>query len=198
MCRLFETIRIVDGVPRHIAWHEERMNLARKELWGADVPIVLATEIMIPAELSAGIARCRITYGPGIREVSYRPYEKRLIHSLKMVRSARIDYHLKFCDRTVLDTLFEQRGACDEIIIVRNGRITDTSMSNLVFYDGTAWYTPATPLLEGTCRNRLIAEGWLAEADIRPADLRHFRGCKLINAMREPGDEEMIPVANIV
>jgi 4-amino-4-deoxychorismate lyase len=198
MCRLFETIRIVNGLPQHLSWHEIRMNHARNEIWAATRLPALAPEINVPAAFAKGIVRCNIVYGPDIEEVSYKHYEKRSIGSLKLVVCSSIDYPVKYTDRSVLDSLFALRGTCDEIIIVKNGLITDTSMSNIIFFDGTTWCTPAKPLLEGTCRNRLVAGGSLVECDIRPGDLHRFIGCKLINAMREPGEEDLIPVSQII
>lgn len=70
-------------------------------------------------------------------------------------------------------------------------------MSNLIFFDGRDWVTPANPLLKGTCRNRLLAEGSITGREIAPGDLVNYLGCKLINAMREPEEEELIPVSEI-
>ena len=114
-----------------------------------------------------------------------------------MVECNSIDYHLKYSDRSLLDSLFMLRGGSDDVIIVKNGLITDTLISNLIFLEGKDWYTPASPLLKGTCRNRLLAEGRLKEQDIRPADIRNFTGCKLISAMRDPGEYELIPATEI-
>jgi 4-amino-4-deoxychorismate lyase len=114
------------------------------------------------------------------------------------VEGDAIDYHVKFFDRSRLESLYALRGDCDDIIIVKNGLVTDTSMSNLIFLDGARWITPAEPLLAGTCRERLLSEGNITAATIRPKDLDHFIGVKLINAMRDPDEEEMIPIGNVV
>jgi 4-amino-4-deoxychorismate lyase len=198
MCLLFETIRLEDGVPQHLLWHEARMNSARREFWPSETPLRLEPKIVVPATHSTGLVKCNIHYGRNIRQVSFTKYEKRIIRSLKMVHCRDIDYHVKYTDRSMLESLFTLRGNCDEIIIVKSGLITDTSMSNLVFFDGTKWVTPANPLLKGTCRSRLLAEGQVLEFDISPDDLRGFIGCKLINAMRDPGEEPLIPVSEIV
>jgi 4-amino-4-deoxychorismate lyase len=197
MCRLFETIRIMNGVPLHLSWHETRMNLARLEFWNIEDPVLLEPVVLVPPGFSSGLVRCNISYDRDIHQVSFKKYEKRIIRSLKMVHCADIDYHVKYTDRSLLESLFALRGNCDEIIIVKNGLITDTSMSNLAFFDGTKWVTPANPLLKGTCRNRLLAEGVLVEHDISPGELPGFTGCKLINAMRDPSEELMIPVTQI-
>ena len=197
MCLLFETIRIVNGKPQNLLWHESRMNRARKEIWGTGVSIVNGPEIIVPAEFSDGVVRCNIYYGREVQQVSFKRYEQRIIRSLKMIPCNTIDYHLKFSNRMLLDSLFALRGAADEIIILKNGLITDTSMSNLIFKKGNDWYTPAIPLLKGTCRDRLIAYSGIIEQDIRPWDLCNFSGCKLINAMRDHQEETLIPISEI-
>jgi 4-amino-4-deoxychorismate lyase len=45
---------------------------------------------------------------------------------------------------------------CDDIIIVRNGFVTDASYANLIFRKGDEWFTPATFLLAGTMRAFLL------------------------------------------
>ena len=197
MCLLFETIRIVNGVAEHLHWHNRRMNQAGRASWGVDIPLITAATINVPPEYSVGLVRCNIHYKQDVQEVSFKKYEKKIIRSLKMVEGDDVDYHLKYADRSALASLFSRRGTSNEIIIVKNGLITDTSMSNLIFFDGTNWVTPAHPLLKGTCRERLLAEGLLIEQDIHPGDLNKFKGCKLINAMRDHQEETLIPISEI-
>jgi 4-amino-4-deoxychorismate lyase len=71
-------------------------------------------------------------------------------------------------------------------------------MSNIIFFDGLSWVTPARPLLKGTCRERLLASGLILERDISVNDLSGFTGCKLINAMRDPEREAVIPTERII
>ena len=96
-----------------------------------------------------------------------------------------------------LNELLSEKEDCDEIIIVKDGLITETSISNLVFFDGNQWYTPDNPLLKGTCRQRLLEEKKIRETEIRVEALYKFKGFELINTMRDPEEEEMIPIENI-
>lgn len=192
MSLLFETIRVSEGQVMHLSWHEWRMNHARQELWHIRTPMNLGELIKVPSENRTGLVRCNVHYGPDIELITFKFYDKKPVRSLKLVKSDAIDYHVKYSDRSLLESLLTLRGDCDDIIIIKNGLVTDTSMSNLILFDGTHWMTPAKPLLEGTCRERLLSEGKIREATIRPQDLDQFIGVKLINAMRDPDEEEMI------
>lgn len=197
MCLLFESIKILNGVPLNIRWHENRIRRSLDEIslpYDKDIPL----NIPIPDEFKQGIVKCRYTFGKVSGKISFEFYKKKSIRTLKLVTSDTIDYHLKFCDRRLLDSLYEKRNGCDDILIVKNGFITDTSISNVVFFDDNKWYTPARPLLKGTCRERLLENGLISEMEIHQNDLRSFRYCKLINAMRDFDDGENIPIDRII
>jgi 4-amino-4-deoxychorismate lyase len=109
-----------------------------------------------------------------------------------LVYDDEIEYSYKYENRERLNELKERRQDCDEIMIVKNGCITDTSFSNLVFYDGKKYLTPAQPLLNGTKRKLLLQQGWISEATIKPEDLNNFQHCGLINAMLNKDDYQII------
>jgi len=197
MCLLFETIRIYNGLPMYLEWHEVRMNLSRQELWKLHEPVLLSEIVKVPEELKTGLVQCNVTYGHELKSVTYKPYIKRQVKSLKLIECNNIDYHLKRSDRSILDDLFSRKGDCDEIIIIKKGFITDTSISNLIFFDGKNWFTPKMPLLKGACRQRLLKEGKISEKQIQVEDFWQFRGLKLINAMRFPEEEAMILISNV-
>lgn len=197
MCRLFETIRICDGIPQHLEWHEKRMERSGKILWGKEWKISLKEMICIPDGLQKGIIRCNVYYDLGLPEFRYTPWIRNNIRSLKLVYDNTIEYAHKYQDRSRLEELMAQKEDCDEILIVKNGFITDTSISNVILYDGKNWYTPDTPLLAGTTRQRLLAENKILPGTIRPRDLGSFLGLKMINAMRLPEEEDFIPVNSL-
>jgi 4-amino-4-deoxychorismate lyase len=192
MCLLLETIKIENGEIRNLEYHNRRFNSSRRESFGsagemdagADNDIDLGSVITIPSELGSGVFRCRVLYRREIVKIEFLPHEDRMVKSLKLVHSDDIEYSLKYADREFLKSLFELRENCDEILIVKNGFITDTSISNIVFRlpDGS-WITPDTPLLNGTMRMNLLEAGRITEAPIRPGDLGGFTGARMINCM---------------
>lgn len=83
------------------------------------------------------------------------------------------------------------KGACDEIIIVKNGYITDTSFTNLAIFDSGEWITPKRSLLYGTKRASLLDKRLIKEADITLDVLRRACKVRLFNAMIEFGEIEI-------
>jgi 4-amino-4-deoxychorismate lyase len=131
-----------------------------------------------------GKFKCRIVYSEaGVVGMVLTPYETRTVTSLRIIHDNAIDYPLKFEDRTALNKLFAQRSKCDDILIVKNGWVTDASYSNVVFYDGWRWITPAQPLLKGTMRQQLLDTGIIHEDAIRAEQIPLFKKVRLINAL---------------
>lgn len=77
----------------------------------------------------------------------------------------------------------EQKQSCDDILIVKNGFVTDSSISNIIFFDGYKWVTPDTPLLKGTMRQFLLEAAEIKEETITVQNLTTFTSFRLINAM---------------
>ncbi len=169
--------------------HEARLQRTRQHFF-PDAPPTLPLEdwLQVPAHCKTGIYKCRVIYGQELLQVEFLPYTPRPIRTLKLVADDAIDYAWKSEDRSTLNHLFAQKGDCDDILIVKNGLLTDSSYSNLAFYDGEAWYTPETPLLQGIQRECLLREGCLIPTSIRVEDLNCFSQIALINAMLELGD----------
>jgi 4-amino-4-deoxychorismate lyase len=143
------------------------------------------------------IFKCRITYAKHIEKIEFLPYQIPTISSLKLVMNDEIDYSYKFSDRSQLNRLYKKRGNCDDILIVKQGFITDTSYANVLFYNGKEWLTPTHPLLRGTQRASLLERDRIRVADIRPEDLKHFEKARIINAMIRFEDELDINILNI-
>lgn len=185
-----ETIKVVDGVPMNLSYHQARLERTFRHFFVGMPPPQL--EASLASAPRFGLCKARVVYGSqGIKEVQYAPYALREIRTLKIVRDDRIDYSFKSTDRTELNRLAAQKGECDEIIIVRNGLLTDTSFSNIALLDGKRWITPRRPLLMGVKRAFLLDKSVLQEADITLEDLMKARKVSLINAMMELGELEV-------
>jgi 4-amino-4-deoxychorismate lyase len=197
MCLFIETIKIKNGLISHPDAHNERMTRTSRDFFGNKV-FLKVEDLINPEQLPPQpVIRCTISYGfDGIQDIRFTPYLKRKINSLGIVNDDDIDYSYKFADRKRLTYLKDLRDDCDEIIIVKNGKVSDTSFSNLIFFDGIEYLTPANPLLNGTKRTQLLQEGLIREATIIPGDLQAFQYAGLINTMLEIEDyriENILP-----
>ncbi len=124
------------------------------------------------------------------------PYQKKLIKKIKILENNHINYQYKFEDRTELNLMLNKSNA-DEIIIVKNGLITDASFANIVLSDGSIYLTPSTPLLKGTKRARLLDEGLIKEEELKKNDLRKFKYIYFINALLDIEEENKIEIERI-
>lgn len=197
MCRLLETIMVRDGLIIHPAIHLRRMHNSAIECFGSAGFPDPDQFLTVPPEASGGVWRCRIIYGREIETVGFIPYTPRQVRSLKIVTDDLLDYHLKFADRSRLDELFGERGDCDDVIIAQHGRLTDTTIANLVFYDGTKWHTPAHPLLPGTQREWLLESRQIIESEITLSNYRSFQLAGMINTFNDLENMQVIPVSQI-
>ena len=171
----FETIRCEDFEVFHLPYHQARM----AKTVGVNFDLV---EYIYPP--TAQLYKCKVMYDKnGILEIEYDLYKKRPINSFALIFDDNIEYSKKELDRDEIDLLFSKRAEADEIIIIKNGLLTDTSIANIAILHDDKWLTPKLPLLEGTTRKRLLDEGKIIEANITPTMLRNASKLALMNAM---------------
>ena len=176
---LHETIRCEEGKAFHLPYHQRRLDDALRHL-GNERGYPLESLIAPPEE---GVWRCRFLYGTEGFEVAFHPYSPRKIGSLKLLDAPRLEYSLKYADRSGLDRLFEQRGGCDDVLIVRDGMVRDTTIANVALLIEGRWLTPEDPLLMGTTRARLIREGKIFTAPLSVRELPKASKIAVMNAM---------------
>lgn len=170
---------------RHVEYHNERLNLTRHHFFNTSAKIDLVKIISVPEDLDSKTYKCRIEYDQEIQKVEFIEYPRPEIKSLKLIEVPKLNYNFKYANRSELEKLYQLRETSDDILIVKKGLITDTSYANVALKKGNQWFTPDKPLLSGTARKRLIAEGRLVEARILVDDLKKYDAIKIINAMNE-------------
>jgi len=177
---LLETIKVEDGEIYNLPYHQKRFEESRQALFGINKNMDLSA--YMTDRPARGLYRCRIIYNKEIHTIEYFPYIPKKISSLKIV-PADIDYAYKYVCRDTFNTLLKENSEVDEIIIEKGGLLTDTTISNIAFYDGETWFTPKTPLLKGTMRAKLIEKHFLKTRDIAKEELSGYTQVALINAM---------------
>lgn len=198
MFPLFETIQIIDGIPQNLSYHQQRFEVSYFKLYNKLTSIRLKNLINVPQEYQKGIVKLRLLYNDHDCFCQFENYKFRNIKKLQLVYNDNIEYELKWTNRKPLEKLLLQKNKADDILIVKNNRITDTSFSNIVFYDGKQWLTPRFPLLYGTARNRLLNDKLIQAIDIRVDDLNDFKFFRLINAMCDFEKQPSLSIRNIL
>ena len=197
MSRLLESLKITASGIENLEYHNQRCNRSRLDLFGVKEKLNLADFIQLPHLKNTEIVKCRVIYQEEIIKIEYISYRKKHINTLKVVCGDKVNYKYKFENRNRLNELFHLKGACDDILIVKDGKVTDFSYGNIIFYDGNQWFTPRTPLLKGTMRASLLQTKKITEREISIDDLSRFKSFKLINALLG-FDAPELPVGNIV
>ena len=197
MCQLLETIKLENGILFNLKYHNLRFNNARHKIFGISEDLKLEDNIHIPDEFRQGVYRCRVIYSEEIQKIEFIPHQPRSIQSLKIVIDDQIEYSYKFANRERINRLFEKRGTCDEIVIVKNGLVTDCSIGNLLFYDGQKWWTPSAPLLNGTRRMQLLEEKLIFEKEIRAEEIFNFQKVGIINVFYGLENLPEVPVSSV-
>jgi 4-amino-4-deoxychorismate lyase len=113
-----------------------------------------------------------------------------------LVYSDNLVYDLKYLDRSCLISLIN-RSSADDILIIKEGCVTDSSFTNIVFTDGKRWVTPDTPLLCGTMREKLLIKGIINTERITVDNIFQFTHFRLINAMLG-FSSPILPTYNII
>jgi 4-amino-4-deoxychorismate lyase len=172
--RFIETLLITDKI-ENLRYHNERFNKTRKKFFNLPQDDLKNYVAVIPNK------RVRVLYDDKIRKIEYFDLVQREFKRFKTVFNDDIEYSYKYENRDKLNSL--KPVGYDEIIIVKNGLVTDTTISNLAFLYKNEWLTPKTPLLKGTKRAELLDKKLIKETDIEAKDLKKFNKFAMLNAI---------------
>ncbi len=173
--KYFETIKCENFDVYNLHYHEKRiMNTIARNF--------SLSEFIYPP--SKELLKCKVVYNEDeILSIEFSPYKKKEIKSFKFICDNKIEYTKKMLNRECINILYNQKDNTDEIIIVKNNLISDTSIANIAIFDGDIWLTPKTPLLKGTIRAKLLQEGEIFEKDISVKMFKEAKKVALMNAM---------------
>lgn len=194
--RFLETLRLQDGQVLHLEYHQRRL-AASLEAHGvnpveakrcADRLSSLAREES--RKHAKGVYRASFTLSlDGQINLRCIPYSRPVVRSFRLVEAEELEYSYKYADRRALEAIAGTCGPNEVALVVQGGLLTDSTFSNIVCQSRSGeLFTPASPLLRGTCRERCLEKGLLQAVDIPASELGQFESIHLINAMNEPGD----------
>jgi len=163
-----------------------------------DTPAISLQEFLSKSNFPVqGLFKCRIGFTNEIQSIEFQPYIMRTIETLKLVEIDLKSTFFKSENREKLNDAFLQKGICDDVLLVKEDFLTDTSYCNIALFDGENWITPRNPLIYGVNRAELLENKIIAEGDVRVDDLNNYSKIRLFNAMIEFGDLE-IEMKNII
>lgn len=187
MFQFIETIHYKNGEMPLIHWHNQRFLSTQKENWNAiiypNISDILQKKLENYSFDKDIPYKIRLVYGQDSLQVDVEKYTQKSISELYLIHANEIEYSYKFFDRSKLNQLKTKISTEDEIIAVKQNRITDTSFTNIALFDGDKWYTPLNPLLKGVQRQYLIEKNILHPKEILIQDISNYSQIALFNAM---------------
>lgn len=192
MYPLFETIKIKNNQICNPEFHLERVLHSQRNLWQKNDNLEFEKTLMeieenfLPKLNPDQIYKLKIQYNSDSCDFNITPYNPKKILFLKPVTAKDIDYSYKYTDRSKINALMKNiENQNTDIIIIKNGFVTDSSFANLVFVKSENSFTPKDCLLPGTKRAKYLKEGRITEKRIKFEEIRNFDYVLLINAMLE-------------
>lgn len=183
MSQFIETIRILNRKPENIHWHNLRLNKTRDNHFSGIQNIDLEDVFGKIDIKEDGLLKLTVYYSKEIEDIKLVPYEIKKINSLQCIYNDLLDYKYKYSNRENLDLCFANRKNADDILIIKNQKITDSFYCNVALSMGSDWHTPKFPLLKGTRRNQLLEKGIIVEKDIEIKNINNYQKIALFNAM---------------
>ncbi|UQB67978.1 aminotransferase class IV [Epilithonimonas zeae] len=197
MSRFIESIKVEDQKIFLKELHQKRMNDTFSNL-GKVCKIDIYSLFLNLEHDEDGLYKFRIEYDlENNFKTQIIPYAISELDDFELVIDNEIDYSFKSADRTQLQKLKDKSHA-DEVIIVKNNQITDTSYSNLLFLKDKTWFTPKSYLLNGVMRKNLLQSKEIKETEITLDNIKDFTHFQLINALNDFDDMFIYPIEKII
>ncbi|MEC5394121.1 aminotransferase class IV [Bergeyella sp. RCAD1439] len=197
MSRFIESIQIKDGKVFLLDLHQKRVNQTFLHFGRPQMLNLTELFLALPC-LEKGLYKWRIAYDlQGNVQSQILPYTLPNLKNFALVVNDEISYPYKNEDRTLLNEIKTQCPA-QEAIIVKNGTVTDTTFSNLIFLKKQTWFTPASFLLNGVQRQHLLNTNKIKEEEITLDNINEFSHFQIINSMNGLNPSSIYPLEAIM
>ncbi|WEK68714.1 MAG: aminotransferase class IV [Candidatus Chryseobacterium colombiense] len=197
MSQFIESIKVEDQKIFLLEFHQKRINQTFSH-FGKEGSIDLKKIYDHLEHDEDGLFKLRLVYDLDKKiRTQMIPYAIPEIADFQLVENNSYDYSFKFEDRKELEKM-KMKAKAEEIIIVKNNHITDTSFSNILFLKGKDWFTPSTYLLNGVQRQNLLKHKKIKETEITLQNIKQFSHFQLINALNDFDDMFVYPIDRII
>lgn len=196
MSQFLESILLTQGALPLLHYHQSRVDKTLASHGGTTLSLIdLLDTQRLP---SNGVYKVRIVYDiQGQAEIQVIAYQQKLITSLTCVEVGDYDYGFKYANRSKIQEFHKSRGSSDDILMLKSGKVTDTSYGNVAFWDGYQWTIPSHYLLNGCRRAQVLDTCPITEKEIGIEDLLQFQFICIYNAMIPLG-RILIPTSRII
>lgn len=189
---IFETIKTVKGAPIALARHMRRALESALEL-GIAIPsedFIRDEMIRVLAENPHDVGRMRICFGKDIFHITHDSYVElkepaRLnFHALTVIGS--VHKHFPYTERFALIDAANDEGFHDSILFNEKNEITETAVSNLVFFIGGEWVTPpiSSGILPGVIRAISVENCGVKVRPIHVSEIPEVESGFLLSSLR--------------
>jgi 4-amino-4-deoxychorismate lyase len=197
MSQFIESIKIEDQEIFLLEFHQKRVDQTFAH-FGKEGSIDIAKIYKHLEHDEDGLYKLRIVYDLDKKvRTQMIPYAIPQIEDFQLVENNSYDYSFKFEDRKELEKM-KMKSKAEEIIIVKNNHITDTSFTNLLFLKGKDWFTPSSYLLNGVQRQNLLKHKKIKETEITLQNIKQFTHFQLINALNDFDENFIYPLDRII
>jgi 4-amino-4-deoxychorismate lyase len=197
MFQFIESIKVEDQEIFLLEFHQKRVEQTFAH-FGKEGSLDLAKIYKHLEHDEDGLFKLRIVYDLDKKiRTQMIPYAIPEIQDFQLIENNTYDYSFKFEDRKELEKM-KMKSRAEEIIIIKNNHITDTSYSNLLFLKGKDWYTPSTYLLNGVQRQHLLKTKKIKETEINIQNIKQFSHFQIINAMNDFSENFIYPIDKII
>ncbi|NWF66074.1 MAG: aminotransferase class IV [Campylobacterales bacterium] len=180
MSQFFETIKVNRGFIHDMRLHEDRLKSTILKNFGKCEDINFKPLIK---PIDKAFYRCKIHYSNRVEKVEFIEQKKRFFKSFKIVHDNSLVYDFKYSDRKKLEQILLERENCDDVIIVKNSLLTDTTIANIALFINGVWITPKKPLFKGIIRTKLLKSGFLKRRDLRVCDFKKCKKFAIMNSL---------------
>ena len=195
---LFESLALQNKQVKNLPYHQLRFERSYQKVYGCPPPFTLFSAIQglsLPPSTQRFKLRIRYNHREAVPEIL--AYQSRSVKTLLLVDQPNISYDVKWSDRSSINALYAQKGKADDVLICSKGNVRDSSYANILFLKEGQWYTPDTPLLQGTKRAQLLDQKMIQECPIQVGELHQFDGFQLINALLDFDPANASPMSQI-
>ena len=187
MSRFLESIRYEQGEFHNLDLHQNRVNNTIQHFFPGKTPPDLKEYIQnldLPEEKEERY-KFRLLYNQEISFSEFIEYKSKTPIKVKFIHlQGSNPYPYKYSNRQIFQEHLKKSDTQEELIFTLNGMVTDSSYSNLAFYNKEmGWVTPSTFLLNGTARQFWLNTHKLREVDIHFKDVMNFDKVMFLNAM---------------